>query len=157
MMMVERDEENIKLIKNYENKDLIDFITEVDVNDDIKNALLDKYKDALLESYIDTLYQSLINTLEMYGDVTLDNSFVTIRGDLSNFVDTDDPEVIDVYERVESEHDAIYTDFVFFELMNYGIVPKAEWNIPHPEDVEIDEDTFNDYLNNGLNSIENSI
>ena len=157
MMMVERDEENIKLIKNYENKDLIDFITEVDVNDDIKNALLDKYKDALLEPYIDTLYQSLIDTLKMYGDVTLDNSFVTIRGDLSNFVDMDDPEVIDVYERVESENDAIYTDFVFFDLVSYGTVPKAEWRIPAPEDVDLDEDKFNDLLNDELNEIENRI
>lgn len=157
MMMVERNEEDIKLIKNYENKDLIDFITEVDVNDEIKNALYDKYRDALLESYIDALYKSLIDTLKMYGDVRLENTFVTINGDLSNFVDMDDPEVIEVYDRVESEHEAIYTDFVFYELVSDGIVPKAEWNIPHPEDVDLDEDKFNDLLNDELNEIENRI
>jgi hypothetical protein len=157
MMMVERDDKDIKLIKDYENKDLIDFINEVDVNDEIKNAIYDKYRDALLESYIDALYKSLIDTLKMYGDVRLSNSFVTIRGDLSNFVDMDDPQVIDVYERVESEHDAIYTDFVFYELITAGIVPAAEWNVPSTEDVDLDEDRFNDNLNDELNEIENRI
>lgn len=158
MMMVERDDENIKLIKNYENKDLIDFITEVDVNDEIKNALYDKHRDASLESYIDALYKSLIDTLKMYGDVRLRNSFITINGDLSNFVDIDDPEVIEVYDRVESEHEAIYTDFVFFELISDGIIPKAEWIIPIPGDnVDLDEDKFNDLLNDELNEIENRI
>lgn len=157
MMMIERDEENIKLIKDYENKDLIDLINEVDVNDEIKNALYDKYKDALLESYIDALYQSLIDTLKMYGNVRLGNSFVAISGDLSNFVDMDDPEVIEVYDKVESEHELLYTDFVFYELISNGIVPKAEWNIPTPEDVDLDEEKFNDYLNDELNEIENRI
>lgn len=157
MMMVERDEEDIKLIKNYENKDLVEFINEVDVNDEIKNAIMDKYRDVSMTSYMDTLYQSLIETLEMYGNVNVGNNYVTIDGDLSNFVDMDDPEVIEVYDEVESEHDEIYTDFVFDKLLYGNIIPKAEWRIPNPDDVDIDEDSFNDNLNDELNSIENSI
>jgi hypothetical protein len=157
MMMVEKNEEDVTLIKNYENKDLIELINEVDVQDKIKDALLDQYREVSMISYLQELTKTLIQTLQKYGEVNISNGWVSISGDLSNFVDLDDPEVIEAYNEVEHDHDEIFTDFVFFRLIDNRVLPKAEWEIPYPNEIDFDDERFNDYLNDELNSIERTI
>ncbi len=112
------------------------------------------YRDSIADSAIGELKQSLLTTLEGYGGVDTYKYGISIEGDIGELVDIDDPNVIEVYDKVEEDEGEIHTSDVFRELVERDIISKPWWRRPDIDEVDIDNDYFNEQLNDRLNYIE---
>jgi hypothetical protein len=106
------------------------------------------------DSAIGELKQSLLTTLEGYGGVNTYKYGISIEGDIGELVDIDDPEVIEVYDKIEENYDDFSTSDVFKELVDRDIISRPWWRRPDIDEVDIDNDYFNEQLNDSLNYIE---
>ena len=141
---------------------LANLIREIDTRNLIINYTYevyhDCYRDSIADSAIGKLKESLLTTLEGYGSVIwndygLDIS-IDIEGDIGELVDIDDPEVIEVYDGIEEDYGDFSTSDVFKELVGRDIISKPYWRRPDIDEVDIDNDYFNEQLNDSLNYIE---
>jgi hypothetical protein len=118
----------------------------------------DCYRDSIADSAIGKLKESLLTTLEGYGSVIWNDYGVAIsldiEGDIGELVDIDDPEVIEVYDGIEEDYGDFSTSDVFKELVGRDIISKPYWRRPDIDEVDIDNDYFNEQLNDSLNYIE---
>jgi hypothetical protein len=121
----------------------------------------DCYRDSIADSAIGKLKESLLTTLEGYGSVSwsdygpnvVDIS-IDIEGDIGELVDIDDPEVIEIYDEVEEDYGDILVEDVFRKLVDRDVISKPYWRRPDMDEVDIDNDRFNEELNERLNYIE---
>jgi hypothetical protein len=137
---------------------LANLIREIDTIDLIINYIYEVYhncyRDSIADSAIGVLKESLITTLEGYGGVRVTKYGISIEGDIGELVDIDDPEVIEVYDEVEEDYGEIITEDVFRKLIDRNIISKPWWRRPDIDEVDIDNDRFNEELNDSLNYIE---
>jgi hypothetical protein len=112
------------------------------------------YRDSIADSAIGKLKQSLLTTLEAYGWAGANKYGITIEGDIGELVDIDDPDVIEVYDEVEEDYGDIITEDVFRKLVDREIISVPYWRRPDMDEVDIDNDRFNEELNERLNYIE---
>jgi hypothetical protein len=137
---------------------LANLIREIDTEDLIINDIYDCYdicyRDSIADSAIGELKQSLLTTLEGYGGVDTYKYGISIEGDIGELVDIDDPEVIEVYDEVEEDYGYILVDDVFRKLVDRDVISKPYWRRPDIDEVDIDNDRFNEELNERLNYIE---
>jgi hypothetical protein len=112
------------------------------------------YRDSIADSAIGELKQSLYTTLEGYGYVRVARYGISIEGDIGELVDIDDPDVIEVYDEVEEDYGDILVDDVFRKLVDREIISVPYWRRPDIDEVDIDNDYFNEELNERLNYIE---
>jgi hypothetical protein len=112
------------------------------------------YRDSIADSAIGELKQSLLTTLEGYGGVDTYKYGISIEGDIGELVDIDDPNVIEVYDKVEEDEGEIHTSDVFKELVESDVISKPWWRRPDMDEVDIDNNRFNEELNERLNYIE---
>jgi hypothetical protein len=137
---------------------LANLIREIDTRDLIINYIYEVYhncyRDSIADSAIGKLKQSLYTTLEGYGYVGVTKYGITIEGDIGELVDIDDPDVIEVYDEVEEDYGDILVDDVFRKLVDREIISVPYWRRPDIDEVDIDNDRFNEELNERLNYIE---
>ena len=112
------------------------------------------YLHGIKDSAISKLKESLLTTLEGYGSVRVSRYGLSIEGDIGELVDIDDPEVIETYDEVEEDYGDILVDDVFRKLVERDIISKPWWRRPDIDEVDIDNDYFNEQLNDRLNYIE---
>ena len=112
------------------------------------------YRDSIADSAIGKLKQSLYTTLEGYGYVRVARYGISIEGDIGELVDIDDPDVIEVYDEVEEDYGDILVEDVFRKLVDRDVISKPYWRRPDMDEVDIDNDRFNEELNERLNYIE---
>ena len=112
------------------------------------------YRDSISDSAIGKLKESLLTTLEGYGWVRVTKYGITIEGDIEELVDIDDPKVIETYDEVEEDHGDILVDDVFSKLVDKEIISVPYWRRPNIDEVDIDNNHFNEQLNDSLNYIE---
>ena len=166
LKMMEPTEEQLKQLEEVEKitewslqiSRLANLIREIDTEDLIINNIYDcydiSYRDSIAGSAIGELKESLLTTLEAYGGVRVTKYGISIEGDIGELVDIDDPDVIEVYEKVEEESGEIYTSHVFKELVDRDIISRPWWRRPDIDEADIDNDRFNEELNDRLNYIE---
>jgi hypothetical protein len=166
LKMMEPTEEQLKQLEEVEKitewslqiSRLVNLIREIDTEDLIINDIYDvydiSYRDNIAHSAIGELKESLITTLEAYGGVSTYKYGISIEGDIGELVDIDDPDVIEVYDKVEEESGEIYTSHVFKELVDRDIISRPWWRRPDIDEADIDNDQFNEELNERLNYIE---
>jgi hypothetical protein len=137
---------------------LANLIREIDTRNLIINYTYEVYhncyRDSIADSAIGELKQSLLTTLEGYGGVDTYKYGISIEGDIGELVDIDDPNVIEVYDKIEEDYGEIHTSDVFRELVDRDIISKPYWRRPDIDEVDIDNDYFNEQLNDSLNYIE---
>jgi hypothetical protein len=137
---------------------LANLIREIDTRNLIINYTYEVYhncyRDSIADSAIGELKQSLLTTLEGYGGVDTYKYGISIGGDIGELVDIDDPNVIEVYDKIEEDYGEIHTSDVFRELVDRDIISKPYWRRPDIDEVDIDNDYFNEQLNDSLNYIE---
>lgn len=137
---------------------LANLIREIDTEDLIINDIYDcydiSYRDSIAGSAIGELKESLLTTLEGYGGVRVTRYGISIEGDIGELVDIDDPEVIKAYDDVEEEFGEIYIYEVFGLLIDRDVITKPYWRRPDIDEVDIDNNYFNEELNDRLNYIE---
>jgi hypothetical protein len=137
---------------------LANLIREIDTEDLIINDIYDvydiSYRDSIVGSAIGELKQSLLTTLEGYGHIGVTKYGISIEGDIGELVDIDDPEVIEVYDEVEEDYGEITATDVFWKLVEKDIISKPWWRRPDIDEADIDNDQFNEELNERLNYIE---
>jgi hypothetical protein len=166
LKMMEPTEEQLKQLEKLETEPnlnisiLAHLMRQIDsekimIINDIYDAYDISYRDVVIYEAIDILKDSLINTLKNYGDVIVrDYGAIGIDGDIEDLVDIDDPRVIYTYQGVEEEYGDIYVENVFRELVNNEIIDTPRWTRPEIDEVDIDNDRFNEELNERLNYIE---
>jgi hypothetical protein len=141
---------------------LANLIREIDAKDSIIENIYDVYhscyRDSIADSAIGKLKESLLTTLEGYGSVIWNDYGVAIsldiEGDIGELVDIDDPEVIEVYDGIEEDYGDFSTSDVFRELVETEVISTPYWRRPDMDEVDIDNDRFNEELNERLNYIE---
>jgi hypothetical protein len=173
LKMMKPTEEQLKQLEEVENitewslqiSRLANLIREIDTRNLIINYTYevyhDCYRDSIADSAIGKLKESLLTTLDAYGSVSwsdygpnvVDIS-IDIEGDIGELVDIDDPEVIEVYDGIEEDYGDFSTSDVFKELVGRDIISKPYWRRPDIDEVDIDNDYFNEQLNDSLNYIE---
>ena len=121
---------------------------------DIYDAYDISYRDSITDLAIEELKESLLTTLRDYGSVRVTKYGLSIEGDIGDLVDIDDSNVIEVYDEVEEDYGDILVDDVFRKLVDRDIIPKPWWTRPDIDEVDIDNDRFNEELNERLNYIE---
>jgi hypothetical protein len=166
LKMMKPTEEQLKQLEEVENitewslqiSRLANLIREIDAKDSIIENIYDVYhscyRDSIADSAIGELKQSLLTTLEGYGGVDTYKYGISIEGDIGELVDIDDPNVIEVYDKIEEDYGEIHTSDVFRELVDRDIISKPYWRRPDIDEVDIDNDYFNEQLNDSLNYIE---
>jgi hypothetical protein len=112
------------------------------------------YLHGIKDSAISKLKESLLTTLEGYGGVDTYKYGISIEGDIGELVDIDDPEVIETYDEVEQDYGDIMVEDVFRKLVERDIISKPWWGRPDIDEADIDNDRFNEELNERLNYIE---
>ena len=137
---------------------LANLIREIDTEDLIIENIYDvyeiSYRNSIADSAIGELKESLLTTLEGYGGVRYTRYGISIEGDIGELVDIDDPEVIEVYDEVEEDYGDILVEDVFRMLVDRDVISKPYWRRPDMDEVDIDNDRFNEELNERLNYIE---
>jgi hypothetical protein len=137
---------------------LANLIREIDTRNLIINYTYEVYhncyRDSIADSAIGELKQSLLTTLEGYGGVDTYKYGISIEGDIGELVDIDDPNVIEVYDKIEEDYGEIHTSDVFRELVETEVISTPYWRRPDIDEVDIDNDYFNEQLNDSLNYIE---
>jgi len=147
--------------KRYENTPLHDLLNETEIGQEIViGALYDTQQELLVAKMHSVYYNNLMDAFREYvvdgGEVDDDNmNFISISGDLSNLVDLDDPEVIEIYTTIEEQYEDMYTDMVFERLVFEDLISKPRWNRPDPRTLELNVENFNKLLNEKLNELEN--
>jgi hypothetical protein len=166
LKMMKSTEEQLKQLEEVEKitewslqiSRLANLIREIDTKDLIINYIYEVYdicyRDSIADSAIGELKQSLLTTFEGYGGVDTSKYGISIEGDIGELVDIDDPEVIEIYDNVEEDNGEIYTSDVFKELVYRDIISKPYWRRPNIDEVDIDNNHFNEQLNDSLNYIE---
>jgi hypothetical protein len=166
LKMMEPTEEQLKQLEEVEKitewslqiSRLANLIREIDTEDLIINDIYDvydiSYRDSIAGSSIGELKESLLTTLEAYGGVDVTKYGIIIEGDIGELVDIDDPEVIKIYDEVEEDYGDIMVEYVFRELVDRDIISRPWWRRPDIDEVDIDNDYFNEELNERLNYIE---
>jgi hypothetical protein len=170
LKMMKPTEEQLKQLEEVENitewslqiSRLANLIRKIDTRNLIINYTYevyhDCYRDSIADSAIGKLKESLLTTLEGYGSVIWNDYGVDIsieiEGDIGELVDIDDPEVIEVYDGIEEDYGDFSTSDVFKELVGRDIISKPYWRRPDIDKVDIDNDYFNEQLNDSLNYIE---
>jgi hypothetical protein len=155
---VQRASEEDKI--KYENKPLSELLIDTEMGESILYHLYDIQRELLAVEGLGLFKESLKNTLEKYtedyynGHIIFGKNDVTIVGDLAELVDVSDPEVLNIYDKVEDDYGEIYTDDVFQRLIEEDIIPKPYWNKPDLNTIELDSDRFNEMLNESLNELE---
>jgi hypothetical protein len=169
LKMMEPTEEQLKQLEEVEKitewsqqiSRLANLIREIDTEDLIINDIYDvydvSYRDSIADSAIGELKQSLLTTLEGYGGVRVTKYGITIEGDIEELVDIDDPEVTETYDEVEEDYGDISVDDVFRKLVDRDVISKPYWRRPNIDEVDIDNNHFNEQLNDNLNYIERTL
>jgi hypothetical protein len=158
------DEDNsrkiIDMLRNTEGFDetlsLTDLIKECDA-DEIISALKSATNDAEAQDYESYLYNELKSAYSEFGEVTLMNDEgVVIEVDLESLMSTNniDDEVIDEFiERCEDSNKYADPECIFEELLSEGYIEKVRFDVDNRWYPSIDNNNFNDILNDRLNEI----
>jgi hypothetical protein len=165
LKMMEPTEEQLKQLEKIETEPslnvsiLTHLMRQIDsekimIINDIYDCYDISYLHSIKDSAISKLKESLLTTLEGYGHIGVTKYGISIEGDIGELVDIDDPEVIEVYDKVEEDNGEIYTSDVFRELIDRDVISKPWWRRPDMDEVDIDNDLFNEELNERLNYIE---
>jgi hypothetical protein len=167
LKMMKSTEEQLKQLEEVENitewslqisRLVANLIRKIDTRNLIINYTYevyhDCYRNSIADSAIGELKQSLLTTLEGYGGVNTYKYGISIEGDIGELVDIDDPNVIEVYDKIEENYDDFSTSDVFKELVDRDIISRPWWRRPDIDEVDIDNNYFNEQLNDSLNYIE---
>jgi hypothetical protein len=158
------DEENtqkiINMLRNSEGFDedlsLIDLIKECDDTEEIKSALRSATNDAEANDYESYLYKELESAFSEFGDVTSMNDMgVVIEVDLESLIESNniDDEIVDeIADRCEKPNE-IDSQCMFEELLSEGYIEKPRFDVDNRWYPSIDNNNFNDILNDRLNEI----
>lgn len=160
------DEDNsrkiVDMLRNTEGFDetlsLTDLIKECgDDADEIISALKTATNDAEAQDYESYLYDELKSAYSEFGNVTLMNDEgVVIEVDLESLMSTNniDDEVIDDFiERCEDSNKYADPECIFEELLSEGYIEKARFDVDNRWYPSIDNNNFNEILNDRLNEI----
>lgn len=155
------DEENTKIIwdlirgitnpEEIEGMSLNQVINEFDNNHEIRNALGNALSSAESDSYYIHYRDTLKNALEEYGEVIqLNDEGAIIRIDLEGVIanhGVSEDDLDDYFERCDDKYEC-----VFDELMN-DYYNKPDFRIDDRWIPDVNEDTFNEILNDYLGDI----
>lgn len=158
------DKENtqkiINMLRNSEGFDetlsLIDLIKECDDTEEIRSALRSATNDAEANDYESYLYKELESAFSEFGDVTsMNDEGVIIEVDLESLIESNniDDEIVDeIADRCEKPNE-INSQCMFEELLAEGYIEKARFDVDNRWYPSIDNNNFNDILNDRLNEI----
>lgn len=139
-----------------EGDNLTDLIEEYDENEEIKHALRSSINDAEAQDYENYLYKKVKAAFEEYGNVTeMDDRGVTIEVDLEQLIQSNgltDEDVDDISERCENSS-GTDVECIFSELLGEGLIEKPEIYVDDRWYPDVDNDNFNEILNDRLYEI----
>jgi len=129
--------------------DLENAIKELDF-DEIKDAIRRSINDAESNSYHDYVIKTLKDCLEEYGSVTqINDEGVLIEIDLDNFLNDIDINTLD--EMSERCHGKL--DCIFSEMLSEDYIDKPKFSTDDRWSPDIDDDNFNANLKDSLDEI----
>jgi hypothetical protein len=157
------DEENtqkiVNMLRNSEGFDedlsLIDLIKECDDTEEIRSALRSATNDAEAQDYESHLYKELESAFQELGDViSMNDEGVVIDIDLESLISSnniDDETIDEIAERCEDN--SSNAECMFEELLSEGYIEKVRFDVDNRWYPSIDNNNFNDILNDRLNEI----
>jgi hypothetical protein len=157
------DEENtqkiINMLRNSEGFDeelsLVDLIKECDETEEIRSALRSATNDAEAQDYESHLYKELESAFQELGDVmSMNDEGVVIDVDLESLISSnniDDETIDEITERCEDN--SSNAECMFEELLAEGHIEKPRFDVDSRWYPSIDNNNFNEILNDRLNEI----
>jgi hypothetical protein len=157
------DEENtqkiINMLRNSEGFDedlsLVDLIKECDDTEEIRSALRTATNDAEANDYESYLYKELESAFQELGDVmSMNDEGVVIEVDLESLIasnNIDDETIDEIAERCEDN--SSNAECMFEELFAEGYIDKPRFDVDNRWYPSIDNNNFNEILNDRLNEI----
>jgi hypothetical protein len=134
-------------------------IEQTEAGSDISAEISKRFKEVLIEPLYEDYYPRLIQTLEYYGSIINDtrHGLIKIMGDLSEIVDITNPNIIEIYNKVEEDFDVFYMYSVVDMIVKRDLVEKPIWEKPSVSEIEINVEIFNKRLYRQLNKLEEII
>ena len=157
------DEENtqkiINMLRNSEGFDetlsLADLIRECDDTEEIRSALRSATNDAEAQDYESHLYRELESSFQELGEViSMNDEGVVIDVDLEALISSnniDDETIDEIAERCDDNFSN--AECMFEELLSEGYIEKPRFDVDSRWYPSIDNNNFNEILNDRLNEI----
>lgn len=139
---------------NTDGLSLEEIIDEFYGGNEIERAIRMSVNDAEASDYENYLYKELKNALSTYGTViSMDDNGVTIDVNLEDLIEgINEEEMDEIIERCDDNSD-FNAECVFTELVSDGYIEKPRFDIDDRWYPSVDEQHFNEILNDRLNEI----